>query len=196
MLRIEEIVGAMDDEFRFALEAFDDVKLAELAADKAALRRLRPVGVSQAEAMSMIAAIQERRAAQARYREKCRRRQEAAGDRRARRTPFVRTTPPPQPMAPAILPPPPSAPRLAPPVATGPAIRLGGPHTTETRPIILPPPCDETAKDQEPEAELKLEQEQVPTSPRHRPWRMAAIIAGLSGLAAALALWAWVSSGN
>ena len=193
MLRIEEIVGAMDDEFRFTLEAFDDVKLAELAANKAALRRLRPVGVSQTEAIAMIAAIQERRAAQARYREKCRRRQEAAGARRARRTPFVRTAPPSRPVAPAILPPPPSTPRLAPPVATGPAIRLRGPDTTATRLIILPPPCDEPAKDQEPEAELKLEQEQVPTSPRHRPWGITAIIAGL---AAALTLWAWVSSGN
>jgi hypothetical protein len=62
MLRIEEIVGAMDDEFRYALEALDDERLVALAGDKAALRRLRPVGVSHAEALAMIAAIQERRA--------------------------------------------------------------------------------------------------------------------------------------
>ncbi|MCR6632482.1 MAG: hypothetical protein NVV74_21910 [Magnetospirillum sp.] len=63
MLRIEEIVGAMDDEFRYALEALSDERLEALAADKAALRRLRPVGVSHAEALAMIAAIQDRRQA-------------------------------------------------------------------------------------------------------------------------------------
>lgn len=61
MLRIEEIVGAMDDEFRYSLDALSDEKLAALAADKAALRRLRPVGVSNAEALAMIVAIQDKR---------------------------------------------------------------------------------------------------------------------------------------
>lgn len=63
MLRIEEIVGAIDDEFRYSLETLDDDALARLFADKAALRRMRPVGISNAEAQAMIAAIQERRAA-------------------------------------------------------------------------------------------------------------------------------------
>lgn len=62
MLRIEEIVGAMDDEFRYALDAMDSDRLTALAADRAALRRIRPVGVSTDEALQMIHAILERRA--------------------------------------------------------------------------------------------------------------------------------------
>jgi len=62
VLRIEEIVGAMDDEFRYSLDALSDERLAQLMADKAALRRLRPIGVSNAEAQAMIAAIQKKRA--------------------------------------------------------------------------------------------------------------------------------------
>jgi len=61
MLRIEEIVGAMDDDFRDALEALDDARLAELAGNRKALNKFRPVGVSQTEALAMIAAIQELR---------------------------------------------------------------------------------------------------------------------------------------
>lgn len=52
----------MDDEFRYALDALSDEKLAMLAADKTALRRMRPVGVSNAEALAMIVAIQTKRA--------------------------------------------------------------------------------------------------------------------------------------
>lgn len=59
MLRIEEIVGAMDDEFRYALNALSDHELDHLAANPAALRRKRPVGVSQAEALAMIATIRQ-----------------------------------------------------------------------------------------------------------------------------------------
>ncbi|CAA7620288.1 conserved hypothetical protein [Magnetospirillum sp. LM-5] len=62
MLRIEEIVGAMDDDFRDALEALTDERLAELAGNKRALDQYRPVGVSHTEAMAMIAYIQEIRA--------------------------------------------------------------------------------------------------------------------------------------
>ena len=65
MLRIEEIVGAMDDEFRYLLDGLDEDRLTALLADAPALRRLRPVGVSQAEARTMILAVQDTRARQA-----------------------------------------------------------------------------------------------------------------------------------
>ncbi len=57
MLRIEEIVGAMDDEFRYALATLDDERLNVLLDDNAGLRRLRPVGVSNREAQAMIRTI-------------------------------------------------------------------------------------------------------------------------------------------
>lgn len=57
MLRIEEIAGAMDDDFRDALDDMDDERLGGLRADKAALDRLRPVGVSHREALAMIESI-------------------------------------------------------------------------------------------------------------------------------------------
>lgn len=57
MLRIEEIAGAMDDDFRDALDGMDDERLAALKADKKSLDWLRPVGVSHREAMAMIESI-------------------------------------------------------------------------------------------------------------------------------------------
>ena len=57
MLRIEEIAGAMDDDFRDALADMDSERLEALRADKRALDRLRPVGVSHGEALAMIGAI-------------------------------------------------------------------------------------------------------------------------------------------
>lgn len=100
MLRIEEIVGAMDDEFRYALDAMSDDQLAALAADRAALRRLRPVGVSTAEALAMIQAIQQRRAATL-----------AAAPAKARSRKPRSAKPKPDPAPPAEAPaPPPAAP--------------------------------------------------------------------------------------
>lgn len=117
MLRIEEIVGAMDDEFRYALDALSDRRLAELASDKAALRRLRPVGVSHAEALEMIATIQHHRA-----------------ERHRDQPPAVAT-----PSLPTLLPAPPPPLRLAAPLCGGPAIRLP-PPPTDGPAIALPPP--------------------------------------------------------
>jgi hypothetical protein len=154
MLRIEEIVGAMDDEFRYALDVLDDDRLAALAADKAALRRMRPVGVSHAEALAMIADIQARREAKRlKDAEDQRRKAERAAKRKA--APRRRK----QPLAPPAIPveatstralptpalPAPATPaRLAPPQAAGPAIRLPPPAETMTA-IILPPPVPVTA---------------------------------------------------
>lgn len=137
MLRIEEIVGAMDDEFRTALDALSDERLAELAADKAALRRLRPVGVSQSEALGMIAALQARRAE--------RHRRDALAERRKARR---KAAPPRRKAAPAAGPaalPAPHAPlRLSAPAANGPAIRLPAPPSAQPA-IVLPPPPTATA---------------------------------------------------
>lgn len=141
MLRIEEIVGAMDDEFRYALDALSDERLAALAADQSALRRLRPVGVSHAEALEMIAAIQAARAER-------QRREDLAARRKARRKAAPRRrkeTPPPGPAArPAAsaslrLAAPPEPLRLTMPDSSGPAIRLP-PPPTEQPAIALPPP--------------------------------------------------------
>lgn len=57
MLRIEEIAGAMDDDFRYALMDLSSDQLRALSTQKSKLTSLRPVGVSHAEAMAMIAAI-------------------------------------------------------------------------------------------------------------------------------------------
>lgn len=156
MLRIEEIVGAMDDEFRYALDALSDERLAELAADKSALRRLRPVGVSHAEALEMIATIQARRTDKRRLEEEAARRKAArAAKRKAtpRRKKAAPAPPePPQPAPPPELPPAPAAAlpappvplQLPPPTATGPAIRLP-PPSVEVPAIVLPPPEAEPA---------------------------------------------------
>lgn len=140
MLRIEEIVGAMDDEFRYSLDALSDERLAALAADKAALRRLRPVGVSNAEALAMIAAIQDKR-------EKARNAPPAKPKKpRAPRKPkvVVKAGPEPSvaalPPAPASLPAPAKAACLPSPSARGPAIRLGPPPQDGPVLITEPPP--------------------------------------------------------
>lgn len=146
MLRIEEIVGAMDDEFRYSLDALSDEKLAALAADKAALRRLRPVGVSNAEALAMITAIQDKR-------EKARNAPPTRPKKpRAPRKPKDKTeavvigteaeveVEVEAPMPQAILPPPAKAACLPPPQAHGPAIRLGPPPQDGPVLITEPPP--------------------------------------------------------
>lgn len=150
MLRIEEIVGAMDDEFRYSLDALSDEKLAALAADKAALRRLRPVGVSNAEALVMITAIQDKR-------EKARNAPPTRPKKpRAPRKPKDKTEAAEieveaevkveveveveAPMPQAILPPPAKAACLPPPQAHGPAIRLGPPPQDGPVLITEPPP--------------------------------------------------------
>lgn len=192
MLRIEEIVGAMDDEFRYALDALSDERLAVLVADKAALRRLRPVGVSHAEALAMIAAIQTSREAKRQREDEAARRKAARAERRKtqesaerrksedtaerrKSTPprrkKVAAAPPPahkeDPLETVALPAPPQPPRLAPPAAAEPAIRL--PPPADSVAIPLPPP---PAKSQAPSV--------------HIPSR-ATIVAGLA-LAALAAL--------
>ncbi|MGE5515722.1 MAG: hypothetical protein ACM31D_07840 [Bacteroidota bacterium] len=107
MLRIEEIVGAMDDEFRYALDALSDERLAQLAADKPALRRMRPVGVSTAEALEMIATIQARRAEQRRKDEAAEKRKAARKEKR-KATPRRKKPAPPPVEAPAQLAAPPT----------------------------------------------------------------------------------------
>lgn len=152
MLRIEEIVGAMDDEFRYALDVLSDERLAALAADKAALRRLRPVGVSHAEALAMIAAIQAKRQdarirqelAEQKKRERAAKRAAAPKTPRKRQAkpqtaPTLEPEPEPDP-APPCLTAPPQAPRLPAPTAAGPAIRLP-PPPEDTPAIPLPPPA-------------------------------------------------------
>lgn len=62
MLRIEEIVGNVDDDFRDYLLEMDDAKLRALLADSTALRHLLPMGVSYTEAVTAINAILEYRA--------------------------------------------------------------------------------------------------------------------------------------
>lgn len=134
MLRIEEIVGAMDDEFRYALDALDDQRLAVLASDRAALRRLRPVGVSHKEAMAMIATIQLKR-------QSLRQRQAEKPRRRApRKAPARAKTAAPRPTAPLALPGAAIPLRLAAPMPHGPAIRLPPPRLLSPA-IILPPPA-------------------------------------------------------
>ena len=144
MLRIEEIVGAMDDEFRYSLDALSDEKLAALAADKAALRRLRPVGVSNAEALAMIVAIQDKR-------EKARnapptKPKKPRPPRKAKVVVEPGPEPEPEPPvavlppAPASLPAPAETADLAPPTAHGPAIRLGPPPQDGPVLITEPPP--------------------------------------------------------
>lgn len=184
MLRIEEIVGAMDDEFRYALDALSDERLAALAADKAALRRLRPVGVSHAEALAMIAAIQAKRQdaaarqelAEQKKRERAAKRAAAPKAPRKRQAkPQAPPEPQPQPQpdpAPPSLTAPPQAPRLPAPSAAGPAIRLP-PPPEDTAAIPLPPPMQPVA---------------APAPPLIRDYRPTLIIA--AGLAAvAVLLW-------
>ncbi|MCA1906793.1 MAG: hypothetical protein LDL39_00380 [Magnetospirillum sp.] len=156
MLRIEEIVGAMDDEFRYSLEALSDERLVQLLADKAALRRLRPVGVSNAEAQAMIVAIQNKRAlpvpakAAPRPRKPPRPKKDAvaAPECVSVATPEC-VAPPPTPtsppsptpaLAPARLPPPADPLLLAPPASHGPAIRLGPPQQAKPAIEMGPPP--------------------------------------------------------
>jgi hypothetical protein len=62
MLRIEEIVGNVDDDFRDYLLEMDDAKLHALLADSQTLRHLLPMGVSYREAVTVINAILEYRA--------------------------------------------------------------------------------------------------------------------------------------
>lgn len=175
MLRIEEIVGAMDDEFRYALDALSDERLSQLAADKSALRRLRPVGVSHAEALEMIAAIQTRRAEQRRKAEEAEKRKAARAakrkiaPRRKKAAPTGASEPLPEPPeipVAAVLPPPPPSPQLPAPAATGPAIRLP-PPAADTPAIILPPPPVEAKKD----GERPLSAQAAP--PRSHPPRLA-----------------------
>ncbi|KAF0223819.1 MAG: pathoproteinis-related protein 1-like [Rhodospirillaceae bacterium] len=148
MLRIEEIVGAMDDEFRYSLDALSDEKLAALAADKAALRRLRPVGVSNAEALAMITAIQDKRE-RARNapppKPKKPRAPRKARDKAATAEIEVEAeveveVPESPPIPRPVLPPPAKAACLPPPRAHGPAIRLGPPPQDGPVLITEPPP--------------------------------------------------------
>lgn len=142
MLRIEEIVGAMDDEFRYSLDALSDEKLAALAADKAALRRLRPVGVSNAEALAMITAIQDKRE-KARNAPPTRPKKPRAPRKPKDKTEAVEIEVEAEveaPMPQAILPPPAKAACLPPPQAHGPAIRLGPPPQDGPVLITEPPP--------------------------------------------------------
>lgn len=136
MLRIEEIVGAMDDEFRYSLEALSDERLAQLMADKAALRRLRPIGVSTAEAQAMIAAIQHKRANPPAKPRKPRTPRKPKAVTPAE-TPPLAAEPIQQPLALPIRPAPPCLPAPAP---QGPAIRLGPPPSSAAT-IILGPPA-------------------------------------------------------
>ena len=62
MLRIEEIVGNVDDDFRDHLLGMDDGRLRALLADSHALRHLLPLGVSYREAVTAIDAILDYRA--------------------------------------------------------------------------------------------------------------------------------------
>ena len=62
MLRIEEIVGNVDDDFRDHLLEMDDAKLRGLLDDSQTLRHLLPMGVSYREAVTVITAILEYRA--------------------------------------------------------------------------------------------------------------------------------------
>lgn len=185
MLRIEEIVGAMDDEFRYALDVLSDERLAALAADKAALRRLRPVGVSLAEALAMITAIQAKRQesrarqelAEQKKRERAAKRAAAPKAPRKRKAkPHAEPEPKPKPVpAQPCLNAPPQAPCLPSPMATGPAIRLP-PPPVDTPAIPLPPP------------EQPQQQEQPVVPPTAHDYRPTLIIA--AGLAAvAVVLW-------
>ncbi|MGE5547929.1 MAG: hypothetical protein ACM33T_13580 [Solirubrobacterales bacterium] len=154
MLRIEEIVGCMDDEFRYALDQLDGATLAGLRNDQAALRRMRPVGISHREAVAMIDAILEARAKAAQRPPKAppRRRPTAPGARKRAEaapapapdqpraeTPVAEVPMPPPPLLlagpapvpPVRLPPPPGPVALLPP----PAIRLTG------CPTAAPPPA-------------------------------------------------------
>ena len=195
MLRIEEIVGAMDDEFRYALDALGDDRLAELAVDKAALRRLRPVGVSHAEAMAMIAAIQARREAARERRDQEERRKAAraarrkANPRKSRAKAMVDGAPLAEPaetgaaafptamVTTASLPAPPAMARLAPPCPAGPAIRLPPPAAGS---VAIPLPAPRTAPTPLPAIP---EAACTPRRPARRRIRVAVILA-LGGLAA------------
>jgi hypothetical protein len=119
MLRIEEIVGAMDDEFRYALDALTDERLLALKENPPHLRRLRPVGVSQREALAMIQAILDARARTALRHARQTRRRTMLGSRRSRRArmPALPTPPASSPPAPAIVPP-----AVIPPTAPSPAM--------------------------------------------------------------------------
>lgn len=181
MLRIEEIVGAMDDEFRYSLETLSDERLAQLMIDKAALRRLRPIGVSNAEALAMIAAIQKKRAEPVVTPLPRERKPRAPRKLQPATTP--ETVPPPATENPALLPSPLEPALLTPPSAHGPAIRLGPPE--QDSPVIelgppAPPSPPTTALPQQ-QARITLAS---PVAGRH-----ALLMGGLTlALAAALAL--------
>lgn len=185
MLRIEEIVGAMDDEFRYSLEALSDERLAQLMVDKAALRRLRPIGVSNAEALAMIAAIQKKRAEPVVTPLPRERKPRAPRKLQPATTP--ETVPPPATENPALLPSPLEPALLTPPSAHGPAIRLGPPE--QDSPVIeLGPPAPPPAPPEPPAAALPQQQARIalasPMAGRH-----ALLLGGLTlALAAALAL--------
>lgn len=190
MLRIEEIVGAMDDEFRHALDALSDERLSELAADKSALRRLRPVGVSNAEAQEMIAAIQARRAEQRRKADEAEKRKAAraakrkAAPRRKKAAPALAPEPAPTPPEigiPAALPAPTAPRRLPPPVPTGPAIRLP-PPAADGPAIPLPPPVAEVAV----EAKAEIIPQEPVRPPRRLSARLALALLALAVVAAAV----------
>jgi len=179
VLRIEEIVGAMDDEFRYSLDALSDERLAQLLADKAALRRLRPVGVSNAEAQAMIVAIQKKRSDPPAKAAPRPRKPKAPWPEKAADVPATALSP-----APARLPPPADPVLLPPPDAHGPAIRLG-PPAQEGPAIELPPPAPPAAPLPAPlpsmQARIALAS---PLAGRH-----ALVLGGLSlALAAVLAL--------
>jgi hypothetical protein len=62
VLRIEEIVGNVDDDFRDVLLEMDDERLQALLADRRALSDMRPVGISHRDAQAIIHAILDFRA--------------------------------------------------------------------------------------------------------------------------------------
>lgn len=199
MLRIEEIVGAMDDEFRYSLDALSDERLAQLMADKAALRRLRPIGVSNAEAQAMIAAIQKKRAEPVappapRLRKPRPPRKvqppiapeitvaERPASDMVEPADVEAQSAPPAVEGPAQLPPPVEPALLTPPSAHGPAIRLGPPE--QDGPVIeLGPPAPPPAP---PQPTLPQQQTRIalasPVAGRH------ALLLGALSLAVATAL--------
>jgi hypothetical protein len=62
MLNIDEIEGALDDDFRDMLESFDDNRLKHLLANPVALTRLRPASITSRRARTMARAVLEARA--------------------------------------------------------------------------------------------------------------------------------------
>lgn len=138
----------MDDEFRYALDALTDERLLALKENPTRLRRLRPVGVSQREALAMIQAILDARARTALRRARQTRRRTMLGSRRSRRArmPALPTPPASSPPAPAIVPPPAPSPVVAeeaPPaplpgtdrIETGNATETVGPEAPRATPV-------------------------------------------------------------